>query len=167
MEKNQKRYAYVLVGLPGLGKSTFVQSLLETNKEFFIYSTDNYIDQKAKEQNSTYEEMYPVYSDEALKAMNEALDQAIKENKNLIFDRTNLTLKARRKILSRLPKEYHKVAYCIKYPTDEKLCDEWNERLNSRAGKHIPQMVIDDMKLMFIEPSFDEGFDEICIKEFI
>lgn len=150
---------YVLVGLPGSGKSTYIKKLLEdSNKEFVIVSTDNELERIAKEQNKTYSDVFNDNIKLATSLMNDAAQNAIKERKNIIWDQTNLYEKKRRKILNSIPKEYRKIAIVFQVGEDVLF-----SRLKDReeTGKIIPKHVIDNFIKTFEFPTKDEGFDEI------
>jgi len=96
-EKNKSNFpeAIILTGLPAVGKSTYIKELLK-QKDYVILSSDDMIMEK-----------YPKlsYSDAFAKVQNndefkwiekelrERMIAAIKDRKNIIFDRTNLTPK--------------------------------------------------------------------------
>ena len=83
----------VLVGLPACGKSTFIQNGDFQNHE--IISSDNLIEDYAKTVNKTYEEVFSEYIKIASRKILKIYDEALKSNKNIIIDRTNLTEKSR------------------------------------------------------------------------
>lgn len=104
----------VLVGLPGSGKSTHV-----SKKDFhaFVYSTDAYIEKFAAASGQTYGDVFRDVIDDATKHMNAQLELAISVGHDVVWDQTNMTSKKRRGILSRFPKSYKKICYCIHPPS--------------------------------------------------
>ena len=152
----------VLVGLPGSGKSTYVQTYLKEHPETVVVSSDDLIQAYADFHNQTYSWAYPLYVKEADRLFKAELSKAIADGKNIIVDRTNMTIKSRRRILANVPKNYHKVAAV--FSVDE---DELKKRLQQRdlaTGKHIPDSVINDMRRNYSEPTLDEGFDHLVFR---
>ena len=148
---------YMLIGVPGSGKSTWLagQSLDWTNTR--VISTDNVIERKAQEQGKTYSEVFQKEIKGATHQMNRELKQAIKDGANIVWDQTNLTKKGRAGKLAEIPENYRKVAVFFATPDD----DELKRRLASRPGKTIPANVVLAMKSQLERPGKDEGFDEV------
>ena len=154
--------ATFLIGVPGVGKSTFIHNYSPDLNTTYIYSSDAQVEKYALEQGKTYDEVWSDYVDTAQAIINEELREAIKARKDLIIDRTNLTAKARRRIISQLPKSYDEiVAIVFRMPESEEDKIEHERRLNSRPGKTIPMYVIEQMKSTYQKPTFEEGFTEI------
>ena len=148
----------VLVGLPGTGKSTWLQKEGLNEKACFIYSTDLYLESIAAELGKTYSEVHGEYFDEAQKFMNDGLREAIKAIKGggtIVWDQTNLGVKKRKSILSKFGKDWKKTAVIFNVTPDIA------ERLASRPGKVIPEATLKAMAASYTEPTLDEGFDEI------
>jgi predicted kinase len=148
---------YVLVGVPGSGKSTWIN-----NQKWAvgipIVSTDLFVEAYAKEQGKTYSEVFEEYMPIAVRLMaNQVL--VCKANKvDVIWDQTSTTIATRAKKIRMLP-EYYKIAVVFKTPEPEEL----NRRLKSRVGKNIPDEVMETMIRQLAEepPTEEEGFDEI------
>ena len=147
----------VLVGLPGSGKSTSIPE----DFDGFIYSTDNYIEQCAKMNGWTYNQAFREFIEPATKTMNEQLEIAIRQKADVLWDQTNMSAKKRRGILSRFPKTYRKVCACRVPPLDSQAWNELRQRLLSREGKTIPLHIVETMADSYVEPTLDEGFDEV------
>lgn len=159
-DSNQQPEIYVLVGLPGSGKSTWTRNFLaNVNNPFVVLSTDDVIERIAKEKNSSYNQAIKEHYNEADKEMKQTAKNALKDKINVIWDQTNVGSNKRRKILSQVPKDYRKVA--VVFEVDDK---ELYNRLNRRAeetGKFISSKIIEQMKKDYSEPSKNEGFDEV------
>lgn len=151
----------VLVGLPGSGKSTSIPEHFDG----FVYSTDRYIEQCAKQNGWTYDQAFKEFINSATKYMNEQLNLAIHSNTDIIWDQTNLGDNKRRSILFKIPKHYHKICICRVLPRTETEWSDLNQRLLQREGKTIPSYIINTMKLSYIEPSVAEGFDEVYLHD--
>ena len=150
----------VLVGLPGSGKSTSVPE----DFDGFVYSTDNYIEQCAKMNVWTYNEAFQEFIGPATKHMNEQLQIAIRQKSDVLWDQTNMSSKKRLGILSKFPKTYRKICICRVPPQDASEWAELDRRILDRAthaGKMIPHHIIESMADSYVEPTLNEGFDEV------
>lgn len=146
---------YVLVGIPGSGKSTWVSNQ-PWAKNCVVVSTDDHVEDYAKRVGKTYSEVFDEYRPTAVNLMTEDVVAARKDGKDIIWDQTNVSRKPRTRKIRMLP-DYYKIA--VVFPTPDK--DELKKRLASRPGKVIPPHVIDSMINSFVMPSKEEGFDEI------
>ena len=144
----------MMIGLPGSGKSTFCKVISD---DAVVLSTDNWIEARAMAESTTYDAIWSRDIKEAESAMRAALSSCIKNRANIILDRTNLSAKKRRGFLAQLPSDYFKMAMVFERPDDV----EWERRLHSRPGKHIPLNVLISMESNFARPTLDEGWDMI------
>ena len=110
---------YVLVGVPGSGKSTWVQNQ-EWAKDIPVVSTDRFVEAYAKEQGKTYSEVFEEYMPIAVRLMaNQAL--ICQANKlDVIWDQTSTTVATRAKKIRMLP-NYYKIAVVFKTPDTAEL----------------------------------------------
>ncbi len=146
----------MLAGLPTSGKSTYVNQLRKSSywRSAVVLSTDNYLDRIAKEHNSSYNEVFDAYIDEATKQLNIELQDALSLKKPIIHDQTNLTIKTRAKKLRRIPKSYKKILVYFEHNMEEVL-----KRNENRPGKYISESVLRRMQLTYELPTTNEGFD--------
>lgn len=154
------RTAFILVGPPGSGKSTFRKDLIagHHNEEITAISSDDILEIIAIAQVQTYNEVFKANYKKAEKTMYEFLGAAIEMNRDIVVDKTNMTAKSRKKILTKIPANYEKIAVVVKRPEDEDL---WWHRLANRPGKNIPNDDILKMLESYEPPTKDEGFDVI------
>lgn len=158
--KITKPVIYVLIGLPGSGKSTWMKSLMNSSdKEFVLVSSDAEIDKIANEMNKTYSEIFDEYIGKATGLMKNTAKNAINLNKNIVWDQTNMSKKKRKGILQTLSDDYYKIA--VDFTVDPKELERRLEKRAKETGKFIPKNVIDSMGKSYQSPSKDEGFDEI------
>lgn len=143
---------YFLIGVPGSGKTTWVKSLVTSS---VVISTDDHVERIAAERGATYSDIFHDVVGQATALMKSDLKNAIANDKDVIWDQTNTTIKGRAAKLSKFPKHYKKVAVFFKTPVDLK------ERLASRPGKHIPAFVVANMISGLQEPTVEEGWDDI------
>jgi predicted kinase len=154
--------ATVMVGLPALGKSTFIQKL--KTPDVWIYSTDMYIDAVAEDNGITYSEAFETSIKAATEFNEQKLQTMIRLQKDIIWDQTNLGIGKRRKIINRFKQAGYVVnCICLFPPLSGMLDDqkEWKRRLEGRPGKIIPNEVLANMLENFVVPIVNEGFDRI------
>ena len=143
---------YMLVGVPGSGKTTWIRN---NKHDAVVLSTDDYIEKIAAKQGKTYSEVFKDTIGDATDQMEKDLIQALRNERDIIWDQTNLTAKSRKSKLSRIPKSYKKVGVYFSVPQDLR------DRLASRPGKVIPEPVIISMINQLQPPTKEEGFDEV------
>ena len=151
---------YMAIGVPGSGKSTYRKEIASPKMAFI--STDDYVDRQAARLGKTYKEVWKDHYDDALKAMNGDLDDAVRLRKDIFWDQTNLDVTSRAKKLKRIPEFYRKIAVVFNAPIEVLL-----ERNDKRAevGRDIPVAEIMKMKSRYEFPTWAEGFNEIrCIR---
>jgi predicted kinase len=152
----------VMVGLPAMGKSTLIEGL--PCWPAFVYSTDSLIEEWAAEEGKTYNEVFSELISDATGAMNSALDVAIRERLDVIWDQTNLGVGKRRKIINRMKQAGYQVrCECIVPPEEGHFSDlkDWKHRLQNRPGKTIPPELMSRMWKSYVLPTKAEGFDMI------
>ena len=147
--------AYILVGVPGSGKSTWASNQ-EWFKDCSYISTDSWVHLEANKQGKTYSEVFTDYMPKAVHIMTEHVILAREAEEDIIWDQTSTTITSRKKKFNMLP-NYKMIA--VVFPTPDQL--ELSIRLKNRPGKEIPQDVLNSMIDGWEEPTTDEGFDEI------
>lgn len=146
---------YVLVGVPGSGKSTWIANQ-DWSKDCVIVSTDTYVESYAKTVGKTYTEVFEEYMPTAVKLMADEVVTARENDKDIIWDQTSTTVSSRKKKFKMLP-NYYAIAVIFKTPPESEL----KNRLSNRPGKTIPWEVVSDMIKKFEIPNESEGFKEI------
>lgn len=147
--------AYILVGVPGAGKSTWVNQQ-EWSKDCAYISTDKLVEAYARSVGMTYSEVFDEFMPKAVKMMAAEVVEARESGRDIIWDQTSCTIKTRARKFNMLP-DYEMIAVVFRTPDSEEL----DRRLNSRPGKHIPKHVMKSMMENWEEPTEDEGFDKI------
>ena len=152
----------VMVGLPATGKSTRVDALATMNPNVFVYSTDSLLEEWAAEEGKTYDEVFSELISDATGAMNSALDVAVRERLDIVWDQTNLGAKKRAKIIRRMRQAGYTVeCECVLFPQGDSQQEDWQHRLASRPGKTIPANIVESMMDSFVMPAVEEGFDSV------
>lgn len=157
MYEDNRLIAYILVGLPGSGKSTVRYRLREQHNDGLLIeiSSDDYIERYAKARGQSYNEVFKQAVGPAQKHMENLLAAAIATERNIIWDQTNLTKNKRKQILKKIPDQYKKV--CLYVGTDLAEC----LLRNSQRERSIPEHVIVSMHKGMEIPTDDEGFDVV------
>ena len=148
----------MLCGIPCSGKSTYVEKLkkLDYWKDSVVLSTDNYIEKIAQEHNTTYNEIFEDCISDATSQLEIAFIEAKDKGRNIIWDQTNLSIKSRRKKLSKLPSFYARGVIYFTISLEDAL-----ERNENREGKYIPKSVLKRMWHQFEIPTINEDFDYV------
>lgn len=156
-------YCYMLIAVPGSGKSTMVKSLQEDMPELEVASSDEHIVRYAAEKGRTYDEVHREYVEQAQKDMSRQIQAFIRNKKAFIWDQTNVVASARRKKIKMLHSNKYKVsAICIEL-SDEELQKRLIGRQALEPGKIMPERIMQMMKSGYERPSYDEGFEEIYL----
>lgn len=152
-----KPIAYILVGVPASGKSTWTQELAKT-VDFQYISSDTHVECYARLHEITYTEAFDLAIKPAISSMMNDLKFALDNGLNIVWDQTSTTVASRAKKLKFLD-GYRKIAVTFRTPEPEEL----GRRLKSRPGKNIPAHIMDSMIQGFEHPTLKEGFDELWV----
>lgn len=148
-----KPKAYILIGVPGSGKTTWAKSQSFLADAAYV-STDTYVEDYASKMNSTYSEVFEDAMPMAVELMVQDVVKARENGKDIVWDQTSTTRASRTKKFKMLP-GYYMIAVVFRTPAN------LAERLASRSGKIIPDEVVKSMIANFEAPSEEEGFREI------
>ena len=146
---------YVLVGVPGAGKSTWIRDQ-DWALGLTIVSTDAFVEDYARAQGKTYNQVFKEYMPTAVDLMTEQVVFAREHGHTVIWDQTSTTVKSRKKKFRMLP-DYEHIAVVFKTPE----ADELAKRLAGRVGKSIPDHVMRSMIEGWEEPTVEEGYVEV------
>ncbi len=147
--------AYILIGIPASGKSTWVKSQRWAS-DCVIASTDSYVEAFARSVNKSYTEVFNEIMPKAVEQMANDVVEAREAGKDIIWDQTSTTISTRAKKIKMLD-GYTKIAIVFKIPPIDILM----KRLASRPGKDVPWEIVSNMINNFEHPSLEEGFDQI------
>lgn len=154
---------FVLVGLPGAGKSTWRESqcrlLSALGFKVTVISSDDVVERVAALAGCSYDQAFSrVDHREIIRSLHEQCRRAVETRDTIIIDRTNLTRKARREFLCDIPPGYKKVVVVFD-PSPATLAA--NQK--ARPGKTIPAEVLARMQATFTKPQQSEGFDATIV----
>ena len=148
---------YQLIGVPGSGKSTWV------DKQAWAFScakisTDKWVEIYAKEVGLTYSKVFTDFMPTAIGLMAEEVVTAREMNRDIVWDQTSTTVKSRARKFNMLP-DYDHIAVVFRTPEHKELV----RRLSSRweDGKIVPEHVVASMIASWEDPTEEEGFKEI------
>ena len=143
---------YVMIGMPGSGKSTYALELSKKTGAVLLSSDDIALELYGHNNDNNGKEVF--------KEMRRRALVAVGEGKDVIFDCTNLSISARRKRIM-----FGKLNHCkvigiyINTPFEECL------RRNASRKRQVPNKRMYEFYADRVEPSKDEGFDELIIVE--
>lgn len=116
--KDDKPIAYVLVGLPGSGKSSWAEGHPD---KLPIASTDAFIEKFAKKKKISYAEAFETEYQKAVEDIKKQVAKFTKKPVPFIWDQINLKREERKAIHKRL-EDTHRVVYvCFMIPLSECL----------------------------------------------
>ncbi len=145
---------YMMIGVPGSGKSTWINNQHWAGNCALV-STDKLIELEAGRQGKTYNDVFNDYIKEATRIMNEDVKAAVEAGQDIIWDQTNTSKKSRKSKLAQVS-GYRKVAVVFDVPQE----DELKRRLDGRPGKNIPWSVMESM-IKNLEVPTEGEFDEV------
>ena len=154
---NNTKNAIIMVGLPGSGKSTVVR-LINCCNQYAVMSLDDIIENYAAQVNKTYSDVFDEYNKRASIQLENNIDRAIVNGKDIIFDQTNLSVYSRRRRIRELSN--YTITAIVVTEQESVISDRLRIR-GELTGKIIPDNVIAGMKSRFEFPSLSEGFNKI------
>ena len=152
---NEKPKLYMMVGVPGSGKSTWIKNQ-DWALGLTVVSTDVFVEDYARKKGKIYSEVFDEYMPTAVNLMSEQVVFARKHGHTIIWDQTSTTIASRAKKFRMLP-EYYAIGVVFRIPEPQEL----QRRLANRPEKVIPSEVLDNMIANWEEPTLEEGFNEI------
>ncbi len=151
-----------MIGLPGVGKSTVIKSLLKDYPKMKVVSTDEFIEDYALKHKIDYSQAFKIMGDKAMGMMNAKIQNLIKSGSEFIWDQTNVAISSRNKKLGILNKNKYDVIVIAIELSEE----EHQKRINQRkdeTGKFISPKIVQQMKDSYTRPSSDELVSQIIL----
>lgn len=158
--EKKEHIVYMLIGLPGSGK-THYRSILNKDHSMFEISRDDIVEEVAREYNLSYGKVFTnrKLSEHVDKEFNQKLnDEVINKNLDVIIDMTNLSRKSRNKKLSRFPSSIYEKKAIVFIRNLEDILTINEERKS--IDKYIHDSIFLTMCKSFDVPLYDE-FDSI------
>ena len=156
--KAKHKSLWLTAGLPGAGKSTYVEEELNINSHDIWVSRDLIrfaLVGEDEEYFSKEKQVFHTFIQRAQAALNAPhIDR-------VFVDATHLNAKSRKKVLNALTIPDHVEVGCLFFDVPIDVCIERN---NQREGRSkVPENVIRNMALTLTKPTIEEGFDKIVI----
>lgn len=142
--------AYVLVGLPGSGKSYYAEKI-QNETDAIIISSD-----KIRE-NLFKNGRYQIRNSLVFSKVYERAFRTIESGRDCIIDATNTTMRSRGSLFNLAPKDlkFRKVAVVIATPFEQCKVN------NIKRNKNTPEYIIHKHYSQFEVPFKEEGYDDI------
>ncbi|XP_050722479.1 heterogeneous nuclear ribonucleoprotein U-like protein 1 isoform X2 [Eriocheir sinensis] len=162
-EKRDDAEVIMMVGLPGAGKTTWVEKYCRenVNKKYNVLGTNALIDRmkvNGLPRRRNYSGRWEALIERCTKCLNKLLELAYKRRRNFIVDQTNVYPSAqRRKMKGFAGFKRRAVVIC---PTDEDL-KKRTEKREKEEGKDVPEKAVLEMKANFKLPEEGELFDSV------
>lgn len=158
---------YVMCGVPGSGKSTFAQGVVQLRREkredsnsiIWVSRDEIRYSMFGGVENVTLDNYYNK-ENQVKASFYEIINRALMAGADVIADATHLNAASRKGLLKRIyAKHGRNIAIVMSTPLPTCL-----ERNATREGvKHVPEEVVRRMWNSFQMPTTDEGFNEIRI----
>ncbi|CAG2253425.1 E1BAP5 [Mytilus edulis] len=162
-EKKEECEIICMVGLPGAGKTYWVDKCVAENadKRYNVLGTNNIIDKMrvmGLPRKKNYAGRWDVLIDKSTKCLNKLLEVGATKKRNYILDQTNVYASARRRKMQ--PFEGFQRKAVVIVPSDE----EYKKRVETREkdeGKDVPEKAVLEMKANFTLPEEGVLFDTV------
>lgn len=148
--------AYMLIGLPYSGKSTFIKEIF--NEDIPVVSSDRIIEKEAFVTGEHYNKIFSSFIEKATVISNIQFLQLVLNDKDMIIDKTNLSEKSRKFFIKTLNESGYKVIGIV---FNNVSILELERRMTLRTDKRIGFHILNNMKKNYKRPSLKEGFAEI------
>lgn len=161
----------VLIGISGSGKSTYVKDHCIEN----ICATDKFVENLGKERGLNYSDTFEMLQmnnqfGEITKLFYNEIEDNIKNGREFIIDRTNLTVESRASLLRQLRVwgKLHDVNLFIEavvFNPDLSIIMHRLRKREDEEDKKIPDDVIAKQVEVFEVPTNDEDFDMVVYEQ--
>lgn len=145
--------AYILIGAPGSGKSSWSKQLVISKPEIVRLCPDEF-----RAQFGTGEGDQTV-SAKAFAATRDGMDTALAAGKSVIIDATNMHHKGRKDFLA-IAKKHNANKIAVVFEATRQTLIERNQRRGAEGGRVVPEDVIDRMLGNYQVPTHAD-FDDI------
>jgi predicted kinase len=148
-----KLKAYLLIGAPGSGKSTWGKNAASVNPDMVRLCPDEF---RAKFGAGEHDQSV---SGQAFEATRNGMRDALFNGKNVLIDATNMYRKSRKDFI-KIAKEFDAETIAVVFEADKATLLARNQKRGSEGGRNVPEHVIDSMLAKYERPMSGE-FDVI------
>lgn len=157
------KYVYILIGLPGCGKSTWSEKFRNENPNTLVVSSDAIRGELygSESEQGNPETVFRTVFDRVVDGIRN------KEVTNIIVDATNIKLRDRNNVIATIKR---RTMHELKQGSEIMFTAVWFavpleecKRRNGLRDRVVPDVVIEKMYKNFCPPSFMEGYDKIKI----
>lgn len=146
---------YVMCGIPGSGKSTWVENNLtpfdkHVSRDDIRFSMIKEGEEYFSKENKVFEQ----FCTDIIANLNKGY--------NVYADATHINSSSRKKLLNKVHTYADKI-YCIEMPTPVSIALERNEGRKDQGLRYVPPSAIKRMYSQYEDPTYEEGFDEIYL----
>ena len=145
--------AYILIGAPGSGKSTWGKDLIAKDPSVVRLCPDDF-----RAQFGTGEGDQSV-SAQAFEATRNGMKEALKNGNNVLIDATNMYRKTRGDFV-RIAQFGNAKTIAVVFEATKEILLERNKMRGAAGGRDVPEFVIDNMLRKYETPTTQE-FDEV------
>lgn len=141
------------VGVPGSGKSTYFKEMKDKENWVHVSSDDIRAELFGSAQDQEHNQ-------EVFQEMRKRSAEAIRQNKNVYYDATNIIRKKRKNFLKDMKNvaQGHFYSFkCALFAEPVWICKE----RNAQRDRKVPETVIERMVRQFQVPAYSEGWDDI------
>ena len=159
----------ILIGSSGSGKSTYAKTL-----GLIICSTDKYVEEHANTLGISYDNAFKMSQSDGVfkkftKYFYNDIEYCIKNDKDFVIDRTNLSSEMRCSLIFKLrqmARKYGKTIIIkgVYFDISENIIWKRLEHRKILENKSIPAILVEEQIEKFELPIIDEGFDYLIKK---
>lgn len=145
-----------MVGISGVGKSTYVDKLVKNNQNMMVYSSDKLRSILGKDESDQ------TVTPQVFSTIKFNLERDLKDKKDVLIDATSLNPSERRDYIS-IAKKHSAMIIAYVLERDKETLMRNQKSRKSQGGREVPEFIIDKMLKKYVRPSKLEGFDEIYL----